>query len=192
MRQGRCGSSLAAVQAAPAGTDLKGRGPGQVGQRVPVTIPSEKKQALLRGVLNACFEMSDVHSLESQELLNQRERVCSEIELTTPVDLCDAGGLLNDAARGWSRFPIHRANLKWSPLRKKRWEYWCIITPDLAISVVLANSRLCGSCRHLDSRASCQKDNRRRNVYSAWLLLPWECVCARRGALHGDDARGVA
>ena len=35
-----------------------------------------------------------------------------EPELTTPVDLCTPdGALLNRAALGWSRRPLHRANL---------------------------------------------------------------------------------
>lgn len=59
-------------------------------------------------------------------------------ELTSPVDLCLPSGALNPAAVAWSRTPLHRANLRtnqglsraatWS--RTRRWEDWCVITPD--------------------------------------------------------------
>jgi len=42
-----------------------------------------------------------------------------EPELTAPVDLCD-GARLNPAARGWSRRPLHRANLSARWGRNKR------------------------------------------------------------------------
>lgn len=47
-----------------------------------------------------------------------------ERELTEPVDLAAADGRsLNPAARGWSRRPLHRANLRGGWGRTKRWDY---------------------------------------------------------------------
>lgn len=52
-----------------------------------------------------------------------------ERELTEPVDLCLPNGRLNPAAVGWTRRPLHRANLRgWG--RAKRWEYWGVVTPS--------------------------------------------------------------
>lgn len=62
-----------------------------------------------------------------------------EVELNQPVDLCDAKGDLNPTAKGWSRFPLHRCNLKGHPLRKKAWNYWCITSPTHLFSVTLSN-----------------------------------------------------
>lgn len=61
-----------------------------------------------------------------------------ERELTEPVDLCLAGGRLNPAAIGWTRRPLHRANLRgWG--RVKRWEYWGFITPSHIIGIVTSS-----------------------------------------------------
>jgi hypothetical protein len=61
-----------------------------------------------------------------------------EREITEPVDLCLPDGRLNPAAVGWSRRPLHRANLRgWG--RAKRWEYWGIVTPTHIIGLVAAS-----------------------------------------------------
>jgi len=65
--------------------------------------------------------------------------VPGELELTHPVDLCDARGRLNPGARGWSRVPLHRANLSRAWGRKKRWDYWCVTSPDLYVSLTYAD-----------------------------------------------------
>lgn len=57
-----------------------------------------------------------------------------EKEITTPVDLCDEKGNLNPHAIGWSRMPLHRCNLRGHFPRKKRWNYWCVISPHFAFS----------------------------------------------------------
>ena len=44
-----------------------------------------------------------------------------EREITQPVDLCDARGVLNPQAVGWSRRPLVRSNLSGHRLRKKKW-----------------------------------------------------------------------
>jgi hypothetical protein len=64
----------------------------------------------------------------------------TEPEIVKPALLCDpTGRLLNPSARGWSRFPIITANLLGTPGRKKKWDYWCLLTDSLAISVTYAN-----------------------------------------------------
>ena len=63
-----------------------------------------------------------------------------ERELTEPVDLCTADGeLLNPAARGWSRTPLHRANLDARFGVNKRWDYWAILAGDLVVSSVYSD-----------------------------------------------------
>jgi hypothetical protein len=66
--------------------------------------------------------------------------VTHEPELTEPVDLCTPDGAhLNPAARGWSRTPLHRANLDGEFGRNKRWDYWAVLAGDLIISTVYSN-----------------------------------------------------
>jgi len=63
-----------------------------------------------------------------------------EAEVTAPVDLCTPdGSVLNPAARGWSRTPLHRANLGDSGGRNKRWDYWAVLAGDVVVSAVYAN-----------------------------------------------------
>ena len=65
--------------------------------------------------------------------------VYTEPELTAPVDLCDSDGNLNPAAIGWSRNPLHNCNLKGHWPRKKRWNYWAIVSPTHLFSITLSN-----------------------------------------------------
>ncbi|QKW37631.1 DUF2804 domain-containing protein [Actinomadura sp. NAK00032] len=61
-----------------------------------------------------------------------------EREITAPVDLCLPDGRLNPDAVGWTRRPLHRANLRgWG--RVKRWEYWGIVTPRHIIGLVASS-----------------------------------------------------
>lgn len=65
-----------------------------------------------------------------------------EREITAAVDLCRPGGWLNPDAVGWTRGPLHRANLRrglgwWG--RTKRWEYWGVVTPTHCIGVVVSS-----------------------------------------------------
>src|SRR5690242_18839058 len=63
-----------------------------------------------------------------------------ERELTEPVDLCTPDGArLNPAARGWSRRPLHRANLLGRHGANKRWDYWAILAGDLVVSSVYSD-----------------------------------------------------
>ena len=66
--------------------------------------------------------------------------VTCERELTRPVDLCTAdGSLLNPDARGWSRRPLHRANLHGRFGVNKRWDYWAILAGDLVVSALYSD-----------------------------------------------------
>jgi uncharacterized protein DUF2804 len=66
--------------------------------------------------------------------------VTEEPELVEPVDLCTPDGdILNPAAKGWSRHPLHRANLDGHVGRNKRWDYWAILAGELAVSAVYSN-----------------------------------------------------
>lgn len=67
------------------------------------------------------------------------QALTNERELTEPVDLCLPDGRhLNPAAVGWSRRPLHNANLSgWG--RTKRWDYWAVLTPTHAFSVTYAD-----------------------------------------------------
>ncbi len=63
-----------------------------------------------------------------------------EPELTGPVDLCTRDGRrLNPEAMGWSRHPLHRANLAGRRVRTKKWDYWAVLAGDLAIGLVYAD-----------------------------------------------------
>jgi hypothetical protein len=65
--------------------------------------------------------------------------VYHEPELTEPVNLCDQSGNLNPVAVGWSRHPLHHCNLQGHWPRKKRWNYWAIVSPTHLFSVTLSN-----------------------------------------------------
>jgi len=69
-----------------------------------------------------------------------------ERELTEPVDLCTPGGArLNPDARGWSRRPLHRANLAGGGAgRNKRWDYWAVLAGDLVVSSVYSDIDVLG------------------------------------------------
>ncbi|WP_293786045.1 DUF2804 domain-containing protein [uncultured Aeromicrobium sp.] len=58
-------------------------------------------------------------------------------EITTVVDL-NRGSRLLPAAVGWTRRPLHRTPLP-SRGRTKRWEYWGVMTEQLAIGLTIAD-----------------------------------------------------
>jgi hypothetical protein len=62
-----------------------------------------------------------------------------EKELTEPTLLCDPQGHLNPGSVGWSRHPLHTCNVSGHPMRKKKWNYWCITTPEILFSITLSN-----------------------------------------------------
>jgi len=62
-----------------------------------------------------------------------------EKELTQAVDLCLPDGRLNPKAIGWSRQALQNCRLYGHPLRKKRWNYWCITSPTHLFSMTLSD-----------------------------------------------------
>ena len=62
-----------------------------------------------------------------------------EPELFEPIDLCDGHGRLNPEAIGWSRHPLHHCNLQGHWPRKKRWNYWAVVSSTHLFSVTLSN-----------------------------------------------------
>ena len=59
-------------------------------------------------------------------------------EITESVLLCRDNGRLNPEAVGWSRRPLHRANLRgWG--RTKRWEYWGGVTHDAIVGMTISS-----------------------------------------------------
>ena len=69
-----------------------------------------------------------------------------EPELREPVDLCTPDGArLAPAARGWSRRPLHRANLDDAEIgRNKRWDYWAVLAGDVVVSCVYSDIDVIG------------------------------------------------
>jgi hypothetical protein len=64
----------------------------------------------------------------------------TERELVAPVRLCTPRGRrLDPAAQGWSRVPLHTANLRGGWGRTKRWDYWAVLAEDLAVSLTYAD-----------------------------------------------------
>ena len=62
-----------------------------------------------------------------------------EREITSAVPLCGDDGLLNPAAVGWSRHPLHRCNLPPALPRKKKWNYWAVTAPGMLFSATIAD-----------------------------------------------------
>jgi hypothetical protein len=66
--------------------------------------------------------------------------VTHERELIAPVDLCTPdGSALAADARGWSRRPLHRANLDGQWGANKRWDYWAVLAGDFVVSAVYSD-----------------------------------------------------
>lgn len=62
-----------------------------------------------------------------------------EKEIAAPIDLCDSRGRLLPESVGWSRVPLHRCNLRGSWGRKKRWNYWAIMSEKHLFSATIAH-----------------------------------------------------
>lgn len=62
-----------------------------------------------------------------------------EREITSRVSLADWRGTLRPEAVGFSRRPLHDADVpaRWG--RRKRWEYWCVISARGALQVTVAD-----------------------------------------------------
>lgn len=59
-------------------------------------------------------------------------------EISEPVDLCWPDGRLKPSSVGWSRRPLHRANLRGRG-RMKRWEYWGVMSPEVFIGITVSD-----------------------------------------------------
>lgn len=72
--------------------------------------------------------------------MNKTPQKYSERELSTdyPIQISLPDGRLNPESIGWSRQPVQVSNLHGYALRKKRWNYWCVVTPDCLFSVTLS------------------------------------------------------
>lgn len=62
-----------------------------------------------------------------------------DLEIKSPVALCDANGNLNSEARGWSRIPVQTCNLSNHFPRKKKWNYWCITGKEHLFSITISD-----------------------------------------------------
>lgn len=63
----------------------------------------------------------------------------NERELHESVSLCKSDGKLNPDCIGWSRSPVFDCNLSGNRFRKKKWNYWCITSPDCLFSITISN-----------------------------------------------------
>jgi hypothetical protein len=55
------------------------------------------------------------------------------------VELCTSTGALNTDAVGWTRSPLHDCALPRSWGRRKRWDFWCITGPGIAMNITYAD-----------------------------------------------------
>jgi hypothetical protein len=101
----------------------------------------------------------------------------TEREILAPTHLCD-GRKLARSARGWSRAPKLRANLRGAWGRKKRWDYWCVITPQVIVTMVVADIDYAGlaNCWVLDRSDQAQATAGVLRPFSRGISLP-DQVC---------------
>lgn len=62
-----------------------------------------------------------------------------EPELLEPTLLCDGKGSLDPSGIGWSRKPVHNCNLSGHWPRKKKWNYWNIVTSEHLFCIAIVN-----------------------------------------------------
>ncbi|WP_096272021.1 DUF2804 domain-containing protein [Paucisalibacillus globulus] len=60
-------------------------------------------------------------------------------EITSLTKLSLQSGLLNEESIGWARKPYIISNVKGSFLRKKKWNYWCVTTPEVLFSATISH-----------------------------------------------------
>ena len=60
-------------------------------------------------------------------------------EITSPVHLSLENGHLNPEAIGWARKPLIHSNVSGSFLRKKKWNYWAVTSPELMFSATISH-----------------------------------------------------
>lgn len=73
-----------------------------------------------------------------------KAELLKEKEIVQQINLCDDKGRLNKESVGWSRNTLYDCNLKGRWLRKKKWNYWCIISPECLFSVTISNADYAG------------------------------------------------
>lgn len=67
------------------------------------------------------------------------EKSMEAIEIKKQTNLCESSGQLSVDSIGWARFPLIRSNLRGSYLRKKKWNYWCVTSPDCLFSATISH-----------------------------------------------------
>ncbi|MFE6858288.1 DUF2804 domain-containing protein [Nocardia sp. NPDC057668] len=108
-----------------------------------------------------------------------------EREITAEVDLCRPDGGLNPAAVGWTRQPLHRANLRgWG--RCKRWEYWGIVTPNHIVGIVVSSLDYAG----VHGIYVLDRETGEETVRDAVVPLARGTVMAERSGVGVTSARG--
>ncbi|MBE7412345.1 MAG: DUF2804 domain-containing protein [Leptospiraceae bacterium] len=70
---------------------------------------------------------------------NNHTNQFEEREIKEEVFLCNKNGLLNWDSVGWSRNPLQVSNLSGNWLRKKKWNYWCVVGKDYMFSITLTD-----------------------------------------------------
>lgn len=60
-------------------------------------------------------------------------------EIVEAVAMCDQQGKLSPDGVGWARHPIIACNVKGSLFRKKKWNYWCVTSPQLLFSATISH-----------------------------------------------------
>jgi hypothetical protein len=76
--------------------------------------------------------------MKTSEVFNDNPDL-KEREIVEPVMLCDSRGLLNQSAVGWARKPLYDCNLKGHWNRKKKWNYWLIVSDKNLFSVTISD-----------------------------------------------------
>ena len=108
-------------------------------------------------------------------------------EITTPIPLCTSAGRLNPAAVGWTRRPLHTANLRgWG--RTKRWEYWGLVTPSAIVGPTISSLDYAGhmSVYVLDRRTGTERTHTALAPFARGVELPDRCgVGVARGRAGG-------
>ncbi|HBW34778.1 DUF2804 family protein [Desulfosporosinus sp. BICA1-9] len=62
--------------------------------------------------------------------MKRKKEFYKEKEIYDSVNLCASNGKVLRDSIGWSRNPVFNCNLSGQWLRKKKWNYWCIISNE--------------------------------------------------------------
>ncbi|MBP2242068.1 hypothetical protein J2Z40_002641 [Cytobacillus eiseniae] len=60
-------------------------------------------------------------------------------EIIKRTDMCDRSGRLAQNSIGWARQPLINCNVTGSFLRKKKWNYWCVTSPECLFSATISH-----------------------------------------------------